>query len=185
MPFRPAPRFPRFPRAVLFLFLAGALVAAPLGTPLRAGDAVYEQKNMVIASPWMAETPKGNQAAAAYFTLANRGARPDFLLALASPVATKVALHAHTLRGNVAQMREVKKLSIGPGENLRLRPGGMHVMFMGLKTPLKPGDQIPLVLTFKDAGQVAIQITVGLPKGLSKENVRPYGLPREGFSGSR
>jgi copper(I)-binding protein len=58
-------------------------------------------------------------------------------------------------------MRPVASLPVGPGHDVTLAPGGSHVMLMGLKQPLKPGDHFPLTLTFAHAGAVTTEVTVG------------------------
>ena len=68
----------------------------------------------------------------------------------------------------VAKMRQVTGLEIKPGETVELKPGGMHVMFMGLKQPLKQGQKVKGTLVFEKAGTVAIEFTVqaaGAPAG--------------------
>ena len=37
----------------------------------------------------------------------------------------------------------------------------MHLMLMGLKQPLKLGDQVPVTLTFEHAGAVTVSVPVG------------------------
>ena len=59
-------------------------------------------------------------------------------------------------------------MEIKPGETVELKPGGMHVMFMGLKQPLKQGQRVKGTLVFEKAGTVEIEFTVqavGAPAG--------------------
>jgi copper(I)-binding protein len=57
-------------------------------------------------------------------------------------------------------MRQVKSLEIKPGQTIELKPGGMHVMIMGLKQPLSQGQTVKGTLVFEKAGTVAIEFTV-------------------------
>ena len=81
-------------------------------------------------------------------------------------------------------MRQVTALEIKPGETLELKPGGMHVMFMGLKQPLRQGQKVKGTLVFEKAGTIAIEFTVqavGAPGGR-----RPPSLtvvPRDRLAG--
>ena len=42
-----------------------------------------------------------------------------------------------------------------------MQPGGLHVMFMGLKAPFKEGQELPLTLIFEKAGEVPVTFAVG------------------------
>jgi copper(I)-binding protein len=54
-------------------------------------------------------------------------------------------------------------VEVPAGADLSFAPGGYHVMLMGLKQELKPGDSFPLMLTFEKAGQVTLQVAVKTP----------------------
>ena len=85
---------------------------------------------------------------------------PDRLVAVASPLAGKVELHAHLHEGGVMKMREVEAIDVAPGKPAKLETGGLHIMIMDLKQPLKAGETIPLTLTFEKAGKVEVQVPV-------------------------
>jgi copper(I)-binding protein len=85
----------------------------------------------------------------------------DTLRGAASPIAARVELHTHTLDDSgVARMREVPGIEIREGSPTVLRPGGLHVMFMGLEAPLEEGATLPLTLTFEKAGSVTFDVPV-------------------------
>jgi copper(I)-binding protein len=60
-------------------------------------------------------------------------------------------------------MREVSVLHVAPGEKVEFAPGGLHVMLMGLKGPLKEGQVFELELVFEVAGPRKIKVTVRKP----------------------
>jgi hypothetical protein len=65
------------------------------------------------------------------------------------------------MEGNVMRMRELESpLEIKPGETVTLAPGGMHLMMMGLKAPLKQGEKVPLTLVFEKAGKIDVELDV-------------------------
>lgn len=99
-------------------------------------------------------------ASAAYMTL-SAAAAPDRLVSAASPAAARVELHTHTLDAQgVARMMQVQAIEVAPGSPTELRPGGLHVMLMGLTAPLAEGQSIPLTLTFEKAGAVTLEVPV-------------------------
>jgi copper(I)-binding protein len=73
------------------------------------------------------------------------------LLGFASPVANSSQLHEMTMAGDVMQMREVASLALPAGQAVSLKPGGHHLMLIGLKKVLKSGDHVPLQLKLQAA----------------------------------
>ena len=68
------------------------------------------------------------------------------------------------MEGDVMRMRQVDAIELPPGATVELKPGGMHLMLMGLKQPLKADDKVPLTLRFEKAGEVTVQMSVEAPK---------------------
>jgi copper(I)-binding protein len=62
--------------------------------------------------------------------------------------------------GDVMKMRQVEAIEVPAGKSVELKPGGLHIMFIGLKAPLKAGDKFPLKLKFEKAGEVTVQVNV-------------------------
>ncbi len=97
---------------------------------------------------------------AAYLMVVNGGKTADRLIAATTPVAAKAQIHRHVMKGSVAQMRHVKALDIPAGKHVEFKPGGLHLMLMGLKQPLKKGQSFPLTLTFEKAGKITVRAIV-------------------------
>ena len=141
-----------------FLALSTALAVCALAVAAAAAD--YTQGDLKIEHPWARASAGAAANGAAYMTIATSGAAADQLVKADSPVAAKVELHTHILDGDVMRMRPVSGITVNVGEPAVLRPGGLHVMLIGLKEPLKPGSQFPLTLTFEKAGTVVVQVDV-------------------------
>ena len=61
----------------------------------------------------------------------------------------------------VMRMRLIAKgIEIRPGQTVEFKPGGTHVMFLGLKKPLAQGEHVKTTLAFEKAGKVDIAFTV-------------------------
>lgn len=59
------------------------------------------------------------------------------------------------------RMRELEGgLAIPPGATVALAPGGLHLMLMGLKTPLKQGEKVPVTLVFEKAGTIDVELAI-------------------------
>jgi len=138
------------------LALAAALAAIAL-PPLAAADD-FKVGPITIERPWTRATTV--QTGAAYMTLKNAGKEADRLVKAASLDAAAVELHTMAIDNGVMRMREVKAIDLKPGAATELKPGGFHIMLIGLKRPLREGESIKLTLTFEKAGTVDVDATV-------------------------
>jgi periplasmic copper chaperone A len=130
---------------------------------LAFGASAFAQQagSLQITGTWARATPKGAQVGGGYFKITNNGSAPDRLLGGSSPVAGKFELHEMSMGGGVAKMRELTSgLEIKPGETVELKPGGSHVMFVGLKRPLERGKPFTATLQFEKAGKVDVEFKV-------------------------
>lgn len=137
------------------IFLSALAVAG--GARAQHGVAAGEVR---IEQAWARATATRARNGAAYFTLVNTGRDVDRLVAVAAPVARKAELHAHAMKDGIMSMRRADGIEIHPGTPTVLRPGGTHVMLMGLKKPLRRGERFPLTLTFERGGSVAVTVAV-------------------------
>jgi copper(I)-binding protein len=64
------------------------------------------------------------------------------------------------MEGDTMRMREVDAIDLPAGREVRLEPGGLHLMLMGLKAPLKAGDKLSLTLRFERAGEVTLDVPI-------------------------
>jgi copper(I)-binding protein len=124
-----------------------------------AGD--YKIGSLEIADPYTPATPKGATVGAGYMKITNNGTAPDRLISGSSDVAGKVEVHEMTMDKGVMKMRPLKGgLEIKPGETVTLKPGSFHVMFVGLKKPLRKGDHVKATLVFEKAGKGDVDFDV-------------------------
>ena len=107
-----------------------------------------------------ASSGPGARTGALYLTIRNEGTAPDALLSVSTDAAAGAMIHETAVENGVATMRHVEKLDIAPGEEASFAPGGMHIMLMGLKKPLRRGDRISATLTFQNAGDVRVDVPV-------------------------
>jgi hypothetical protein len=93
-------------------------------------------------------------------TIVNRGTQADTLISLTSPVAAMVELHRTTVENGISRMRPAGQIVIAPGQTVKVQTGALHVMLMELKKPLVAGTKVPLVLQFRQAGAITVQMDV-------------------------
>lgn len=113
-----------------------------------------------VSGAWGRATPPGIPNGVAYFTIENRGRQPDTLLSISSPVSASAELHRTTVQNGHSTMRPAGQVVITPGQTVKAEPGGLHVMLTGLKRPLAAGNPVPLVLNFRAAGAITVQMDV-------------------------
>jgi copper(I)-binding protein len=139
--------------------ITGALLLVVLcATPLAAHET--EAGALRVEHAWARATAGMAKVGAAYLTVTNDGAEMDRLIGATSSVAAKAELHSVVMQDNVMKMRQIEAIEVHPGEPFVLRPGGVHVMLMGLKRPLKEGETFPLLLTFERSGPVEVTVVV-------------------------
>jgi periplasmic copper chaperone A len=75
-------------------------------------------------------------------------------------------LHESKESGSVMKMLSLKTVDIPAHSEVELKPMGMHLMAMGLETSPRQADSIPLILNFKRAGTVSVDVVVQAPNAL-------------------
>lgn len=155
-------------RAALALVALAAAAQAPVALAQHTGHAGHGAKAATTAAPsgpiqvggaWARPTVAGQQAGGGYLWLHNSGPA-DRLVSASTPVAAAVELHTMSMEGDVMRMRQLDGIDLPTDEHVELKPGAQHLMFTGLKRPLKEGERIPLELRFEKAGVVKVTVPV-------------------------
>jgi periplasmic copper chaperone A len=150
--------------------LVPALVALLL-LPL-ASAAAHQAKvgDLVIHHPWTRATPAGATVAAGYAEIENKGSKPDKLLSGSIEDASGFEIHTMSNENGVMSMRPVAGgVEIKPGQTMSFAPGGLHLMFPGLKKRLTEGDMVSGTLVFERAGKISLDFMVESLGGTPKE----------------
>ncbi len=116
------------------------------------------QAQVKVNNAWARPTVPGQQGGGGFMTL--QSPKADKLLSGSTPAAERFELHMMAMEGDVMKMREVKTIDLPAGQKVELKPGGLHVMFIGIKEPLKVGSKVPVTLKFEKAGEVKVEFEV-------------------------
>lgn len=138
-----------------------AAIALTLGAIIASAGGVLASDVMVINAFARASATPVAKSGAAYVTVMNHGTEADRLLSLSSPAARFAELHTSRMDGDVMKMEPAGIIDLPPNATVEMKPGGMHVMLMGLAAPLKEGESVDLVLHFERAGDVTVSVPVG------------------------
>lgn len=129
-------------------FLAAA-VAALLPFAAMAEDIAAENAFGYAPAP-------SAKATGAYVTLTNSGPA-DKLVAAKSDVAMHTELHESLMVDGVMKMRAVESLDLPEGGKIEMKPGGLHIMLMGLNRPLEEGQIVPITLVFESGKEILVE----------------------------
>ena len=80
-----------------------------------------------------------------------------------NPVSKATELHTYVNEGGVMKMRPIPAIEIKAKGEAVLKPGGLHVMMIDLKVPMKEGDTVPITLTFDDGSSKQVDARVVRP----------------------
>ena len=136
------------------LFVVSVLLTLTLAA-CGAGGGEF-QVNDVWARPGLAG---GNSAV--FFVIHNPGSA-DMLLSASSDIADAVEMHKTIMQDGNMEMVQQMNVPVPTGETA-FAPGDLHVMLIGLKNELKPGDTFTLILNFENAGEKTLNVTVREP----------------------
>ena len=118
---------------------------------------------LVFEDPWIRAAPPGADVLAGYATLHNVGDTSLTITGGRSADFERVELHEMKMEAGVMKMREVKGIDVAANGKTELKPGGFHIMLVGLADGLKEGAKFPLKLKFEKAGEVTVQVTAEKP----------------------
>ncbi len=138
--------------------IAAYIVAALLPLAAHAG--------VTATDAWVRGTVPAQSATGAFLTLTSTAEAK--LIAVSTPAAKMAEIHATQESGGVMHMHELDAIALPPGKRVELKPGGFHIMLMGLTRALGAGDQVPLTLTIEERSGKRTQVQV-------RAEVRPLG----------
>jgi len=111
----------------------------------------------------------GQKMTGAFMEIKNTGNDLQ-LVSATSSVSKAVELHTHIKDGDVMRMRKVNAIDLPSNSTTELKPGGLHIMFIGLNTHLEVDQTVGVTLNFSDDRQVELNIPVKaiMPMGHKK-----------------
>jgi len=164
-----------FGLGLMIIFILAACAPAAVST-----EPIVSQNGIGVSDPWVRAAAMkeemgegmqddsqgdmhGGAVTGAFMLIRNTGSQDDMLVSASSDAAMDVQIHETTMADGVMSMAEVPGVTIPAGGEAELRPGGYHVMLIGLKEELKVGDTVTLVLTFQNAGEISLEVPVKMP----------------------
>lgn len=145
-------------------FLMFALVGAFLLSACGAGEVIE------VHDPWARPAMTGENSAV-YLLLHNHTAEDDELVSVSSDVATSVELHESKMVDgtDLMEMTPVASVPLPSDGEVEFKPGGLHIMLVGLTRDLKVGDQFDVTLTFKSG--LTLKVTVPVMESMDDSHM--------------
>jgi periplasmic copper chaperone A len=132
-----------------------------------AGVLAGAADNVSVQDPYVRLAPPNAPATGAFMIIKNNGDKDVKVVKADNPVSKVTELHTHINDGGVMKMRPVPSIEVKAKGEAVLKPGGLHVMMIDLKAPMKEGDVVPITLSFDD----------GSTKQVDAKVVRPMAAP--------
>lgn len=142
----------------------------------------YETSGLLVYNVWVrptagllaeGETPEApipGTVTGAFMTIENTGENDYQLIGVDSDTAEMSHIHETTSSGNMSGMRMISAIDIPAGETVRLESGGYHAMLMNVVEDIRPGDAVPLTLTFANADGARFEVvTAGVATDFAPE----------------
>ena len=133
-----------------------AVLAGVFGVPALA--------QMQVHDPMVRMVPPGQPISAAFMILHNHGMEEKILVKVHSDLASAVELHNHIMADGMMKMRRIDSVVIPGHSQVELKPGGLHIMLIGLSRNLQVGEQVSIELEFADSERLAVTAPVQMVK---------------------
>jgi periplasmic copper chaperone A len=136
-------------RRILVVISLGVLLLASCGA----------EKNIEIHSAWMRPAAKGENGAV-YFVIHNHSSAADELIGVSSTSAVAAEMHESKMSGDIMQMDQVEAVPLEAFAEIEFAPGGLHIMLVDLKQDFRAGDEIEIILHFKNSQDITVRLPV-------------------------
>ncbi len=165
-------RHTQYPYKKAIINIVCALLFAGITLPADAQQ--YKLGDIEILNPWTRETPRGIRVGSGYLYIINHSNTPDRLVSISTNGVKTTEIHSMAVVNDIMKMEKMHNGIEIPGNGeITLKPGGDHIMFMGLSQPFKLGDKISAKLTFEKAGTIDVDFSVNAMQAPSPSKSSP------------
>ena len=127
----------------------------------------YAAGSVTVENPYARAVPQGQPNSAAFMVLKNTTNQDRAVVNARSNASKVVELHTHKKEGGMMRMRQVEKIEVKANSETVLKPGGLHIMFIGLKQSFKAGNKVELELEFDNGEKVKITAPIKMVAGMN------------------
>ena len=127
---------------------------------LLLGASSLMASSVMVKDAYVRATPPSVPNSAAFMMIMNKTSDNLEIVGATSNIAKKVQLHQHTMHNGMMKMGQVKKVDLKSKSHVIFKPGGYHIMLLGLNKPLKEGTSVMLTLKLSNGEEVKIHAPV-------------------------
>lgn len=115
---------------------------------------------ITVKDAWIPEGPPSAKATAAFMVIENHTGKEVALVAAKTEAARATEMHKMEMRNEMMEMKKIERIPVPANSQAELKPGGLHLMLIGLTKPLKDGDKVSFTLQFSNSTEKTIQAMV-------------------------
>jgi len=134
------------------LTCAMAMLQAVILTDVRA-----DTENIEFTDCYITVGPKVVKVHAGYCRITNQRKTAVAIVGAASKAYGKIELHQSTIEDGIASMRQLRNMTLAPGQSIVLKPEGMHLMLMQPKVDVTPGDRVQIAFELKNGAIITVE----------------------------
>lgn len=150
---------------------AATSTASPVDTDTTGGESAESTQlaGLTLVDGWVKAADSGMSAA--FGVLENPTDADLAVVGVSSPVSSQMQLHETVVVDGAMKMQQVDSFTVPAGGTFVLEPGGSHLMFMDLTTPVAPGDDVDLTLDLADGSTYSVTVQAREFTGADEEYV--------------
>ncbi|ROR96334.1 hypothetical protein EDD28_0917 [Salana multivorans] len=150
---------------------AATSTASPVDTDTTGGESAESTQlaGLTLVDGWVKAADSGMSAA--FGVLENPTDSDLAVVGVSSPVSSQMQLHETVVVDGAMKMQQVDSFTVPAGGTFVLEPGGNHLMFMDLTTPVAPGDDVDLTLDLADGSTYSVTVQAREFAGADEEYV--------------
>ena len=133
-------------------------------------SACEASEGIEVSDAWVRTATEGTNSAV-YFVIQNHNADVDEVIGASTDIANAAEVHESKMEGDVMRMNHMDSVTLDPSVKVEFMPGGLHVMLIGLKQDLKAGDQVEVILHFKNNSDLIVKATVRNADGMDTQSM--------------
>lgn len=122
--------------------------------------AVSQTSTVTVENGYVRGLPPGVQNTSAYMTLVNPTDTAVMLTGARSTSANSVTIHKTEAADGMMHMSHMSMLTIDAHSEVSLETGDLHLMLMGLKSPLATGSVVDITLVFQNGTEQTVNLPV-------------------------
>ena len=126
--------------------------------------------NIKVQDAYVRATPPNLPNSAAFMSVKNDSNKDISIVKASSNISKVVELHTHDMKDGVMKMYQIPEIVIPAKGKTTLKPGGLHIMFIGLKNPLKEGEEVTFTLELSNGESKTITAPIKTVMGGMKHH---------------